>query len=84
MKDAAKKRRLMHWTKPLSIPRHERHYAAKLTLEKAREIRALYADGCRVGALASQFEVHRNTISQLLRGDSWVEVADVLRRVVGP
>jgi hypothetical protein len=72
-RDMVQKGRALFQTRPERISRHEEHYCAKLTMEGAREIRAAHASGERVHELARRFGVHRNTISQVLRGDTWRE-----------
>lgn len=51
----------------------EKAYSAKLTLQKARDIRRRVEEGERVATLATEYGVAENTIRQILRGKTWNE-----------
>lgn len=57
------------WATPTEQNRNKRN--VKLTIERAREIRALHAQGARQADLAQQFGVARRTISDVLRNKLW-------------
>lgn len=51
-----------------------RHGKAKLTADKVREIRRLYAEGYRQDAIAGWFDVNPPAISKVLSGSNWSHV----------
>jgi hypothetical protein len=48
------------------------HPSAKLSYEKAAEIRRLHAEGETIYALAKKFGVHKSTLQSLVKGITWV------------
>lgn len=54
----------------------ERHPAAKLTVEKVREIRDLHARGASTMGLAKAFGVSAPTIRAILLGVTWKHVVE--------
>jgi hypothetical protein len=55
------------------VRRGEEHYKAKLTQEKIRDMVRLRREGCTLTMLAEMFGVHRQTISDAVRGKTWRE-----------
>lgn len=69
-RDAQPKRRTAH-------QRGERHHNAKLTAQQVREIRASYAnDGTPMRTLAHQYSVCKRTISLVVRGLTYQDIAE--------
>ena len=52
----------------------ENHWASKLTMDQAEEIRRLRSLGMSYGQLGKQFGVHRMTIVQITKGECWKKV----------
>lgn len=57
------------------IARGTRHGRARITYEIAEQIRAASTGGMRQRAIAAQFGVAQTTVSQIVRGVTWAEVA---------
>ena len=53
--------------------RGERHHAAKLTQEIVRDVRRRFAEGATIKGLARELGVTSSTVTQALRGETWVE-----------
>lgn len=56
-------------------PSGERHHNAKLTEADVREIRRLFAAGAACRALARRYGLSRNTMTNVVRGETWKHVA---------
>lgn len=56
------------------IPRNEHHYAAKLTPETVRAMRALRAGGMMLKDIAAKFGLHKNHVGSVCRGERWGHV----------
>jgi len=58
-----------------TFPRGSQRSTAKLTEAIVRDIRAAYASGAQINALARQYGVNHSTIQQMFRGRSWAHVS---------
>lgn len=54
----------------------EKHGQSKLNPDKVRKIRRAAKAGASQGALAREYGVHRITIRQVLRGETWIHVKE--------
>jgi hypothetical protein len=57
--------------------RGEKHPKARLTADLVVEIRARYATGPNVSALAREYGISRGTIHDLVAGRTWTHVSEV-------
>lgn len=67
-----------HWSKlkPELIVRGEKHGRAKLTLEKAREIRASFSSGSSTKELAAKYGISTSLVRSVVRGETWVRPSE--------
>jgi len=74
MADMARKGRSVSGERNPAHTHPETHGKKKLTPEQVVEIRALYAQGVRSGALVKQFGVGSSSIHDIVRRRTWVNL----------
>lgn len=71
---AARGKRHGRYTKPEATPRGSRHWAASITEDDVRTMRARRAAGERVKDIAADYPIHRASVSAILNGHRWKHV----------
>lgn len=66
-----------HWSRrmPERLARGEKAGPAKLTEKKVKQLRALYADGWTLSAVADKFGITKSSAHAIVRRKSWSHVA---------